>query len=45
MAFAAKVWMGQLKPAGCLLVFGGAFGSLKDALVDICSALGTESGA
>ena len=44
LAFAAKVWMGPARPSGCVPVFEGAFGELKDALVDICRALGTEQG-
>jgi len=42
LAFAAKVWMGQVQPSRCIPVFAGPFGELKDALVDICRALGTE---
>jgi len=44
LAFAAKVWLGQKRPSECSPVFAGAFGELKGALVEVCRALGTETG-
>ena len=41
LAFAAKVYMGQESVDKCAPVFGGNFGHLKDALLEICQGLGT----
>jgi ArsR family metal-binding transcriptional regulator len=46
LAFASKVWLGQAAVDKCPPVFGGEYGHLKDALLEICQGLGTalESG-
>ena len=40
LAFAIRVYMGELPVGRCLPVFDGEFGRLKDALVEICAGLG-----
>lgn len=40
LAFAVRVWQGERSPAGCIPVFGGDFGHLREALVEICRGLG-----
>ena len=40
LAFAVRVWMGELPASKCLPVFQGEYGHLKDALVEICMGLG-----
>lgn len=44
LAFAAKLWRGEANPSSCAPVFEGDHGELKDALVEICSALGVTEG-
>jgi ArsR family metal-binding transcriptional regulator len=43
LAFAVRVWMGELPTSKCLPVFHGEFGHLKDALVEICMGLGAAT--
>jgi len=40
LAFAFRVWKGELAPALCHPVFGGDRGDLRPALAQICSGLG-----
>ena len=40
LAFAVRVYLGELPVDRCLPVFGGEFGRLKDALMEICAGLG-----
>jgi len=40
LAFAVRVWMGELPASKCTPVFHGEFGHLKDALAEICMGLG-----
>jgi ArsR family metal-binding transcriptional regulator len=40
MAFALRLWSGQVALTQCKPVFGGTHGHLKDALVEICGGLG-----
>jgi ArsR family metal-binding transcriptional regulator len=44
LAFAAKLWRGEASPSSCAPVFDGDRAELKDALVEICSALGVTEG-
>jgi ArsR family metal-binding transcriptional regulator len=43
LAFAVRVWMGELTASKCLPVFQGEFSHLKDALVEICLGLGAPT--
>jgi ArsR family metal-binding transcriptional regulator len=43
LAFAVRVWMGELLASKCLPVFQGESGHLKDALVEICMGLGAAT--
>jgi len=43
LAFAVRVWMGELPASKCAPVFQGEFGHLKDALVEICMGLGAAA--
>jgi len=43
LAFAVRVWMGELPASKCLPVFRGEYGHLKDALVEICMGLGAAT--
>jgi len=43
LAFAVRVWMGELPASKCLPVFQGEFGHLRDALVEICMGLGAAT--
>ena len=43
LAFAVRVWMGELPASKCLPVFQGEFAHLKDALVEICMGLGAAT--
>ena len=43
LAFAVRVWMGELPASKCLPVFQGEFGRLKDALVEICMGVGAAT--
>jgi len=43
LAFAVRVWMGELAVSKCTPVFQGEFGHLKDALVEICMGLGAAT--
>jgi len=43
LAFAVRVWMGELPASKCLPVFQGEFGHLKDALVEICMGMGAAT--
>ena len=40
LAFAASLWMGDGRLAGCRPVFAGSYANRKDALVEICAGLG-----
>jgi ArsR family metal-binding transcriptional regulator len=42
LAFAVKLWQGDAAPSECSPVFGGEFGHLKDALLEICRGLGVS---
>lgn len=42
MAFALRLWSGQIALTQCKPVFGGTHGHLKDALVEICGGLGVH---
>jgi ArsR family metal-binding transcriptional regulator len=42
MAFALRLWSGQVSLTQCKPVFGGTHGHLKDALVEICGGLGVQ---
>jgi ArsR family metal-binding transcriptional regulator len=42
LAFAVKVWQAGAAPSECSPVFGGEFGHLKDALLEICRGLGVS---
>ena len=42
LAFAVKVWQASAAPSECSPVFGGEFGHLKDALLEICTGLGVS---
>jgi ArsR family metal-binding transcriptional regulator len=39
-AFAARLWRGEATPRSCTPVFQGEHTSMRDALLDICAALG-----
>ena len=43
LAFAIRVYMGEVPARRCKPVFAGDFGHLKDALVEICAGLGVET--
>jgi len=43
LAFAVRVWMGELPASKCLPVFRGEFGHLKDALMEICMGVGAAT--
>jgi ArsR family metal-binding transcriptional regulator len=43
LAFAVRVWMGELPASKCLPVFQGEFGHLKDALMEICMGVGAAT--
>ncbi|MCX6069245.1 MAG: hypothetical protein NTU91_00035 [Chloroflexi bacterium] len=43
LAFAVRVWMGELPALKCTPVFQGEFGHLRDALVEICMGLGATT--
>ncbi|MFB3890932.1 MAG: (Fe-S)-binding protein [Phycisphaerae bacterium] len=45
LAFAVRVYMGELPAVRCRPVFVGEFRHLKDALVEICAGLGVETSA
>jgi ArsR family metal-binding transcriptional regulator len=45
MAFAMRLWNGDLAPAQCKPVFQGAYPQLKEPLLAICTGLGLASGA
>lgn len=40
LAFALRVWNGELAPSLCAPVFGGTHAGLKEPLIQICSGLG-----
>jgi len=40
LAFAMHLWQGKTSPTMCRPVFDGEHSRLKDALVEICAALG-----
>jgi ArsR family metal-binding transcriptional regulator len=40
LAFALRLWSGEVIPRQCKPVFDGAFNHLKDALLEICQGLG-----
>jgi len=40
LAFAVKVWMGNVPVAQCSPVFGGERAELRDALLEVCGGLG-----
>jgi ArsR family metal-binding transcriptional regulator len=40
MAFALRLWSGEVNPLLCQPIFEGAYGHLKEALLEICSSLG-----
>jgi|WetSurMetagenome_2_1015567.scaffolds.fasta_scaffold00335_21 ArsR family metal-binding transcriptional regulator len=42
MAFALTLWSGQTALTLCKPVFGGEYGHLRDALVEICAGLGVD---
>jgi ArsR family metal-binding transcriptional regulator len=42
LAFAVRVWAGQLSPRQCLPVFGGEHSDLGEALLEICRGLGVS---
>jgi ArsR family metal-binding transcriptional regulator len=42
MAFALRLWSGQVTLTQCKPVFGGTHAHLKDALVEICGGLGVR---
>jgi len=42
LAFAVRVWAGQLNPRECKAVFDGESGYLGDALLEICKGLGAS---
>jgi ArsR family metal-binding transcriptional regulator len=44
MAFALKLWSGQISLFNCKPVFDGAHANLKEALFEICAGLGVEKG-
>lgn len=41
MAFALRLWSGDVSPAACTPVFAGEYAHLKDALLAICAGLGS----
>ncbi len=42
MAFALRLWSGQVVPSQCKPTFGGEFVHRKEALLEICSGLGVS---
>ncbi|HLP60997.1 MAG TPA: (Fe-S)-binding protein [Candidatus Deferrimicrobium sp.] len=42
LAFALRLWSGEVKPHQCKPVFAGESGHLKDALLEICQGLGVR---
>lgn len=42
MAFALRLWKGEVSPVKCEPVFAGRFGHLKPALLSICEGLGID---
>lgn len=44
LAFADRLWRGDADPTECGPVFGGEYAHLRDALLDICAALGLDVG-
>lgn len=42
LAFAVRVWSGQLSPRQCLSVFEGEYNHLAEALLEICRGLGVN---
>lgn len=44
LAFAVKLWTGSGRPSQCKPVFGGDYGHLRPALVEICRGLGVIEG-
>ena len=42
-AFAGRLWRGEASPTLCAPVFQGQYGHLRDALCDICAALGVAA--
>ncbi|MCX5653152.1 MAG: hypothetical protein NTY65_00655 [Planctomycetota bacterium] len=43
LAFAVRVWMGELPASKCTPVFQGEFGHLNNALMEICMGLGAAT--
>jgi ArsR family metal-binding transcriptional regulator len=44
MAFALKLWSGQVSLSNCKPAFEGTHTHLKEALFEICAGLGIEKG-
>ena len=42
MAFALRLWNGEVRPSRCTPVWEGEYGRLKGALVEICASLGVS---
>jgi len=40
MAFALRLWSGEVNPLRCKPIFEGEYGHLKEAFLEICSSLG-----
>jgi ArsR family metal-binding transcriptional regulator len=40
LAFAVRLWGGELKPSLCIPIFSGAYGHLMAPFLQICSSLG-----
>lgn len=45
MAFALRLWSGEINPLLCQPIFEGAYGHLKESLLEICSSLGVTVAA
>ena len=43
MAFALRLWCGEVRPNDCLPIFEGEYGHLKEAFLEICMGLGMAS--
>ena len=43
MAFALRLWSGEINPLLCKPIFEGDYGHLKEALLEICSSLGVTA--
>jgi len=43
MAFALRLWCGEVRPDDCLPIFEGEYGHLKEAFLEICMGLGMAS--